>query len=869
MPPDKSLVPPLPSTLPCSSSSSSPERLHPGLSSNALRVNDTIVDGSDADARSIRQSILRHLQFTLGELPRHVDTNWEPYVSLALAVRDRMMAHWIRTQEAYDERDARRLYFLSLEFLMGRALGNAMLNMGITDACGQALHELGYSLEDLRNAEGEAGLGHGGLGRLAACFLDSLATLQLPAYGYGIRYEYGIFHQRIEGGAQVEVPDTWLECGNPWEIPRLNDPFKVHFYGDVHLEQLPDGNLKTHWTNTEEVVGIPYDTPVPGYKNGTVNTLRLWQARAGRDFDLRHSYVGDYRGAVEAKMRSETISKVLYPNDNAVEGRELRLKQEYFFVSATIQDIIRRHRIQWRMHDEKIGTSLFQKFTDRVAIQLNDTPPAWAVPELMRLLLDEYGLSWDEAWRVTTGTFAYTNHTVRPEALERWPVWLLAKVLPRHLQLIFEINHRFLQEVRARYPGDDDRCRRMSIIEEGDEQRVRMANLAIVGSHSVNGVAAMHTEILKNDVFADFVDLWPLKFNNKTNGVTQRRWLLKANPGLGGLITEALGDGWVTDLYKLKGLVDVADDASFQERWRAVKRANKERLIEEIVRQYRRRGEELTIPAHALFDCQVKQIHEYKRQLLNALHAITVYNRIKDQPRAAFTPRVILFAGKAAPGDPQAKLIIRLINAIGSIVNRDPDVADRLKVVFLSDYRVSLAEKIFPAADLSEQISTAGIEASGTGNMKFALNGALTIGTMDGANIELAEEIGRDHMFLFGLTADEVKTLRPEYSPALFVAQSEELKRVIDMLAGGVFSPHEPGLFLPLVDNLLTRDEYLLLADYDAYVTAQEYVSSVYRQEGPWTRKSIWNVAHTGKFSADRTVAEYARDIWGLTAVAP
>jgi starch phosphorylase len=839
------------------------------LSTNAPRTNDTVVDGNENDARSIRQSILRHLQFTLGELPRHVDSNWEPYVSLALAVRDRMIANWIRTQERYYEEDAKRVYYLSLEFLMGRTLGNAMLNVGIHDACEQALHDLGYSLEDLRNAEWDAGLGNGGLGRLAACFLDSLATLQLPAYGYGIRYEYGIFHQRIVDGAQVEVPDTWLEYGNPWEIARVNDPFTVHFYGQVHLEKMDDGNLKTHWMNTEEVVGIPYDTPVPGYQNGTVNTLRLWQAKASRDFDFRNFNAGDYRGAVDAKMRSENISKVLYPNDNVLEGKELRLKQEYFFVSATLQDILRRYKKQWRMYDEQAGLPLFQRFTDRVAVQLNDTHPALAIPELMRLFLDEYGLQWDEAWTITTGTFAYTNHTVMPEALERWPVWMMAKVLPRHLQLIFEINQRFLHAVREKHPGDDERCRRMSIIEEGEEQRIRMANLAIVGSHSVNGVAALHTEILKNDVFADFVDLWPLKFNNKTNGVTQRRWLLKANPGLSGLITEAIGDGWVTDLYKLKDLVGVAHDSAFQERWRDIKRANKERLIKEITRQYQRRGEDLTIPTYAMFDCQVKRIHEYKRQLLNALHAVALYNRIKDQPRAAFTPRVILFSGKAAPGYHQAKLIIRLINAIGRVINHDHDVADRLKVVFLADYRVSLAEKIFPAADLSEQISTAGTEASGTGNMKFALNGALTIGTMDGANVELAEEIGRDNMFIFGLTTDEVKKLRPEYSPPLFVAQSEELKRVLDMVGLGAFSPGEPTLFKPIVDSLLTRDEYMLLADFDAYVTAQEYASAAYREVTPWTRKSIWNVAHTGKFSTDRTIADYARDIWGLHAVRP
>jgi starch phosphorylase len=839
------------------------------LTDAAPKTNDTVVDGNDHDARSIRQSILRHLQFTLGELPRHVDSKWEPYVSLALAVRDRMVANWIRTQEAYYEEDAKRVYYLSLEFLMGRTLGNAMLNVGITEACGQALHDLGYTLEDLRNAEWDAGLGNGGLGRLAACFLDSLATLQLPAYGYGIRYEYGIFHQRIIDNQQVEVPDTWLEYGNPWEIARLNDPFTVHFYGNVHLEQLSDGHLKTHWFNTEEVLAIPYDTPIPGYMNGTVNTLRLWQAKSSRDFDFRNFNAGDYRGAVDAKMRSENISKVLYPNDNVAEGKELRLKQEYFFVSATLQDIIRRYKKQWKMYDEKKGLPLFARFTERVAVQLNDTHPALAIPELMRILLDDYRLGWNEAWAITTGTFAYTNHTVMPEALERWPVSLMARVLPRHMQLIFEINHRFLHAVRERHPLDDARCRRMSIIEEGDEQRVRMANLAIVGSHSVNGVAALHTEILKQDVFADFVDLWPTRFNNKTNGVTQRRWLLKANPRLSEVITDAIGDGWVTDLYKLNALAGLVGDTALHERWRAVKRANKERLIDEIVRQYRRRGTELTLSPDAMFDCQVKRIHEYKRQLLNALHTVALYNRIKDNPRATFTPRVVLFAGKAAPGYHRAKLIIRLINAIGQVVNNDVDVGDRLKVVFLADYRVSLAEKIFPAADLSEQISTAGTEASGTGNMKFALNGALTIGTMDGANVELCEEIGRDNMFIFGLTTDEVKKLRPEYSPPLFVAQSEELKRVLDMVAGGAFAPHEPGLFRPIVESLLHHDEYMLLADFDAYVEAQEFASLAYRDTATWTRKSIWNVAHTGKFSTDRTIADYAREIWGLKPVRP
>jgi starch phosphorylase len=821
-------------------------------------------DGSDRE--SIRISILRHLEFTLAELPRHVDSKWEPYVSLALAVRDRMIDNWIRTQESHYDQDAKRVYYLSLEFLMGRTLGNAMLNLDVTEACREALTELGYTLEDLRDAEWDAGLGNGGLGRLAACFLDSLATLQLPAYGYGIRYEYGIFHQKIINGRQVEVPDTWLEYGNPWEIPRPTDLFPVHFYGHVH-QWTEQGQFKARWENTQEVLAMPYDTPIPGYKNGTVNTLRLWAAKAGRDFDFNEFNAGDYRAAVENKMVSENISKVLYPNDNVPEGKELRLKQEYFFVSATLQDIIRRYKKHWKMYDEPKGLPLFARFADRIAIQLNDTHPALAIPELMRIFIDQEGLGWDEAWKLTTSTFGYTNHTVMPEALEKWPVSLLGRVLPRHLQLIYEINRRFLLEVKRRFPGDDALAARMSIIEDGKEQRARMANLAIVGSHSVNGVAALHTEIIKNEVFKDFVEIWPERFNNKTNGVTQRRFMLKANPGLSQLISSRIGDGWVTDLHKLRDLEAFADDPEFHHQWRAVKRQNKLRLKEVIATQYRKRGIDLQVNPDSIFDCQVKRIHEYKRQLLNALHATTLYLRLKDNPSLDIVPRTVLFAGKAAPGYHAAKQIIRLINAVGSAVNSDRDVGDKLKVLFLADYRVSLAEKIFPASDLSEQVSTAGTEASGTGNMKFAMNGALTIGTLDGANVEICEEVGDDNIFIFGLKADEVTALKPSYQPSMYASRNTELRRVLEFIASGALTPEEPAAFRGLVDDLLARDEYLLLADYASYVACQENVSQAYRDQATWTKKAILNVARMGKFSADRTIAEYARDIWHVKPV--
>ncbi len=822
------------------------------------------------NSESLVRDVLAHLQFTLAELPKHIDSEWEPYVALALSVRDRMIERWIKTQDTYYDQDAKRVYYLSLEFLMGRTLGNSLVNLGLMDECARALHELGYTLEELREAEWDAGLGNGGLGRLAACFLDSLATLGYPSYGYGIRYDYGIFHQRIVGGAQHEVPDAWLRYGNPWEIPRPGDLFRVQFYGRVNTYIDDEGRLTNQWTDTSDVLATPYDTPIPGFGNQTVNTLRLWSAKPNMqdEFDLNEFSQGDYIGAIDQRAMAENISRVLYPADNVSLGRELRLKQEYFFVAATLQDVIRRYKKRYHMYDEPKGLKTFDRFSEKVAIQLNDTHPALAIAEMMRILVDLEDVSWDEAWKITTETFAYTNHTVLPEALERWPVALLGRLLPRHLQIIYEINHRFLEQVRAKHPNDEEKVGRMSIIEEGGEPRVRMANLAIVGGHSVNGVAALHTEIVKKEIFKDFHDFWPEKFNNKTNGITQRRWLLKCNPKLASLITDAIGPKWAIDLNELRKLEKYAHDASFQEKWREVKRSNKLELTSIIQAQYAKRGLAINVNPDSIFDCQVKRIHEYKRQLLNVLHVITLYNRIKANPDAHHTPRTVIFGGKAAPAYWMAKHVIRLINAVGDVVNNDPAVRDLLKVVFLADYRVSLAEDIFPAADLSEQISTAGMEASGTGNMKFMLNGALTIGTMDGANVEICEEVGKDNIFIFGLLDNEVAALSPTYNPWEYYHANGELKHVLDMIDSGAFSPHEPALFQPIVHALLHHgDRYLLLADYASYVQCQQSVAHTYRNQQEWAAKSILNVAAAGKFSSDRTIEQYASEIWKLKRV--
>ncbi|HEY5974704.1 MAG TPA: glycogen/starch/alpha-glucan phosphorylase, partial [Geobacteraceae bacterium] len=742
---------------------------------------------------SIIKSFLEHLEYTLGK-DKYSATDFDIYNALSYAVRDRLVERWLDTQQAYYNEDPKRVYYVSMEFLMGRTLENSLINLGMLNEFRDAMESLGYDFSRIVEQEHDAGLGNGGLGRLAACFLDSMATMSIPAYGYGIRYEYGIFRQKIIDGAQVELPDNWLRYANPWELDRQEHLHLVKFYGRVTTVRMDDGTQRFAWIDTEDVMAMAYDIPTPGYGTHTVNTLRLWSAKATREFDLNFFNEGNYIRAVEKKMMSENISKVLYPADNNQEGRELRLKQEYFLASSTIHDVLYRYR---KMHSD------LRLLPEKVAIQLNDTHPALAIPELMRVLMDLEGFSWDNAWAVTVKTFAYTNHTILPEALEKWPVWFFEHILPRHLAIIYEINNRFLHEVRRRFPGDDNRVARMSIIEEHWERKVCMAHLAIIGSHSINGVAALHTEILKRDLFRDFYEMYPERFNNKTNGITQRRWLKCANPGLADLIGEQIGDGWITDLFELQKLVPLAEDAEFRRRWREVKRTNKEQLAAYILEQ-----NGLSVSIDSLFDCQVKRLHEYKRQLLNVLHIITLYHRLKDNPGLVVAPRTFIFSGKAAPAYATAKLIIRLINGVADQVNRDPAMQDRLKVVFLANYGVTLAEQIFPAADLSEQISTAGTEASGTGNMKFTLNGALTIGTLDGANIEIMEEVGKENIFIFGLTAKEVADLRRKgYNPRDYYNRQPELKKVLDMIAEGYFSPDDPGLFRPVVDTLLNRGD--------------------------------------------------------------
>jgi starch phosphorylase len=808
--------------------------------------------GTDVDA--IQNSFINHLEYSCAK-DEYSATRFDLYNSIALVARDRLIERWIETQQAYYDVDAKRVYYLSLEFLVGRTLGNSLINLDLYDTSADALKELGYDLEELREIEWDAGLGNGGLGRLAACFMDSMASLELPAYGYGIRYEYGIFHQKIIDGYQVEAPDNWLRYGNPWEFPRAEYLYPVQFYGRVHQYKDPDGGIKFEWVDTENIMAMAYDTPIPGYRNNTVNNMRLWSAKATREFNLQYFNDGNYEKAINERTYSETISKVLYPKDESFQGKELRLKQEYFFVSATLQDIIRRFR---KSHQD------FTMLPQKVAIQLNDTHPSIAIPELMRILMDNEGIGWDQAWDITTATMAYTNHTILPEALEKWPVRLIETVLPRHIMIIYEINRRFLETIKKLYPGDTNRLHRMSIIAEGAEKQVRMAHLAIVGSHSLNGVAALHTEILKANLFRDFYEIWPEKFNNKTNGITQRRWLKLCNPGLSSLISSKIGDKWTTDLYDLKKIIPFAEDPSFQEQWQSVKRRNKE-LLADYIREHN--GIEINIDS--IFDCQIKRLHEYKRQLLNVLHVITLYNRIKNNHGGDIVPRTVIFAGKAAPGYFISKLIIKLINAVGDVVNNDPEIGNMLKVVFIANYSVSLAEKIIPAADLSEQISTAGNEASGTGNMKFALNGALTIGTLDGANVEIMEEVGNDNIFIFGLTADEVADKKfSGYNPQTVFNGNQELQQCVNMISNGHFSQGDSSLFKPLTDSLLHHgDQYMLFEDYDSYIKCQEEVSRTYLNRKKWTRMSILNSANMGKFSTDRTISQYAEDIWDAKPV--
>ena len=799
---------------------------------------------------SLSNQFAENLEFRLIR-DRITATGEDAYFALSLAIRDRLVRKWLRTQHHYIEKDVKRVYYLSLEYLMGRLLGNSLINMDYYEECSKILKEDGYSLEEIREFEHDMGLGNGGLGRLASCYLDSMATLELPAFGYGIRYEYGIFKQAIENGYQAEYPDSWLQNGNPWDILRRDLEYRVKFYGKSVEELKPDGTYKFNWTDTEDVLAVGYDIPVPGYKNNTVNNLRLWQAKACSDFSFKEFNAGDYVAAVSSKTDSETISKVLYPNDSYVEGKFLRLKQQYFFVSATLQDIIRKF---------KINHESFDKFAEKNTIQLNDTHPVIAIPELMRILIDEEGLSWKKSWEITSKTFAYTNHTVVPEALEEWSLQLFEELLPRHIQIVYEINRRFLEDVKTNYSTDPNILSKLSIINDSDGKSVRMANLAIVGSFAVNGVAALHTEILKTRIFPHFNKIYPDKFINITNGITPRRWLKTANPFLSNIITDRIGEGWVYNLNELHKLESFIEDDNFREEFRNAKWLNKKLLIDFI------EGENgIKINPESMFDVQIKRFHEYKRQLLNVLHIITLYNRIKDDPKLEIVPRTIIFAGKAAPAYVMAKQIIKLINSVADVVNNDPDVGDKLKIVFIPDYSVTLAEKIIPAADLSEQISMAGLEASGTGNMKFALNGALTIGTMDGANIEIREEVGKENIFIFGLLAEEVVKLKSGgYNPKTFYNSNEMLKRVIDMIADDFFSKKEPGIFKSIIDSLLGTDYYFLLADYQSYVDEQDKVSKLYLNTEKWTKKAIRNVAGVGKFSSDRSIREYAEKIWNV-----
>uniref|UniRef100_A0A8C0F0V2 Alpha-1,4 glucan phosphorylase n=1 Tax=Bubo bubo TaxID=30461 RepID=A0A8C0F0V2_BUBBB len=731
-----------------------------------------------------------------------------------------------------------RIYYLSLEFYMGRTLQNTMVNLGLQNACDEAIYQLGLDLEELEEIEEDAGLGNGGLGRLAACFLDSMATLGLAAYGYGIRYEFGIFNQKIVDGWQVEEADDWLRYGNPWEKARPEYMLPVHFYGRV--DHTPEG---VKWVDTQVVLAMPYDTPVPGYKNNTVNTMRLWSAKAPNDFNLQES---------AALMAVD-------PHLQFFEGKELRLKQEYFVVAATLQDIIRRFKSSKFGCRDPVRTC-FETFPDKVAIQLNDTHPALSIPELMRILVDVEKVDWDKAWEITKRTCAYTNHTVLPEALERWPVSMFEKLLPRHLEIIYALNQMHLDRVAALYPGDIDRLRRMSVIEEGDCKRINMAHLCVIGSHAVNGVARIHSDIVKNSVFKDFYELEPEKFQNKTNGITPRRWLLLCNPGLADIIAEKIGEGFITDLSQLKKLLDFINNETFIRDVAKVKQENKLKFAAYLEEHYK-----VKINPSSMFDVQVKRIHEYKRQLLNCLHAITLYNRIRSDPSKSFVPRTIMIGGKAAPGYHMAKMIIKLITSIGEVINNDPYVGDRLKVIFLENYRVSLAEKVIPAADLSQQISTAGTEASGTGNMKFMVNGALTIGTMDGANVEMAEEADEENLFIFGMRVEDVEALdRQGYNAQEYYERLPELRQAIDQISSGFFSPRDPGCFRDVVNMLMYHDRFKVFADYEAYIKCQGQVDQLFMNPREWTKKVIRNIACSGKFSSDRTIMEYAQEIWGV-----
>ncbi len=808
------------------------------------------------DAESIGDDFRRYFSHTLGRDEPH-SSSYQLYASLALALRDRLVERWRNTRLAYREANCKRTYYLSLEFLMGRSLGNAMLNLDVDEPTSTAMRQLGVELEALAEHEHDAGLGNGGLGRLAACFLDSCATLQLPVMGYGIRYEYGMFRQKIENGWQLEEPDHWLRDGNPWEIERPEFATRVKFGGRTENYTDDAGRMHVRWADTRDVMAIPYDVPIPGYQNGTVNTLRLWSAAATEEFDLSEFNAGSYSEAVASKNAAEHITMVLYPNDASENGKELRLRQQYLLASASLQDVLRT----WiNFHGDD-----FSKFAEKNCFQLNDTHPTCAVPELMRLLMDEHGMGWDKAWAVTSRTMAYTNHTLLPEALERWSASMFSRLLPRLMEIVREINARFLVAIARRYPGDIGRQRRMSIIEEGREQQVRMAYLAVVACHSVNGVAALHSQLLQQHLFRDFYEMWPKKFNNKTNGVTPRRWLAWCNPALSKLISETIGDDWRTDLSKLQKLKKFAANAKFLARWHDVKQANKQHLAEMVHRDCG-----IDFDTGAMFDVQVKRIHEYKRQLLNVLHVIHLYDRIKRGDTADWTPRCVLIGGKAAPGYMMAKRIIKLANSVAMVINDDPDTKGLLRLAFLPNYRVTAMEVICPGTDLSEQISTAGKEASGTGNMKFMMSGALTIGTLDGANIEIREEVGEENFFLFGLNAEEVEAKHGRYNPVAIINADEDLKRVMELLRSGHFNLFEPGIFDAIIQSIYSpNDPWLTAADFRSYIDTQRIAGKAYKNRDEWTRMSILNTAASGKFSSDRTILDYNRDVWGLPQIAP
>ena len=799
------------------------------------------------------ESMLDHLTYSFAK-DKYSATPRDKFNSVVLSVRENLVEQWMKTQQQYYYMDIKRIYYLSLEFLLGRLLRNYIINLDLLDDYRKAVDVLGMTYEEIFEHEWDAGLGDGGLGRLASCFLDSMATLQYPGYGYGIRYEYGIFSQKIKNGYQMEAPDNWLRYGNPWEFPRPELIYPVHFYGRVNTITGESGKFRMEWVDTDEVMAMAYDYPVPGFHNDTVNTLRLWSAKSSRGFRLEYFYSGDYIKAVEDKSNSETISKVLYPDDHTLAGKELRLKQQYFFVSATIRDIIRRYR---KYHPT------YNEFPEKVAIQLNDTHPAIAVAELMRILVDEDSIAWNDAWDITKKTFAYTNHTVLPEAIETWSEGLMGNLLPRHLQIIQEIDRRFLIQVTERFSGEPQRKWQMAIITGDGEKRVHMARLALVGSHTINGVSRLHSDILKENVFKNFYLMFPERFQNVTNGVTPRRWLLEANPGLSSLITEAIGEGWEKNLDELRKLESLAEDTEFRKRFREIKMSNKIALSD-----FLKRKNNLSFQPSFLLDCQIKRFHEYKRQLLNILHAITLYNRIKDKKTdEAFVPRTILFAGKAAPGYFLCKLMIKLIHCISDAINAHPVVNKKLKVIFVPGYGVTLAQHIIPAAELSEQISTAGYEASGTSSMKFILNGALTIGTLDGANVEIREEVGEENFFLFGLKAHEIMEMHQTYNPRKYYEEDENLRQIINQLSKGYFSPMEPELFYPIVKSLLEGDRFFVLADYASYINCQENVTNVYRDEERWTKMAILNVARSGIFSSDRAIREYAEKIWKISPV--